>query len=77
MKIGDGAVIAANTIVSKHFTLFCCRRKSSTFAKMRFEQNDIDKLLEIKWWNWDIENIKKATPLLCSENIKKFLDFYG
>ena len=78
VKIGDGAVIAANTIVSKNILPYSVvGGNPQRLLKMRFEQNDIDKLLEIKWWNWDIENIKKATPLLCSENIKKFLDFYG
>ena len=33
----------------------------------------MEKLLEIKWWNWDDEKINKFTPLLCNNNIDEFI----
>ncbi len=30
--------------------------------KKRFTKEQIDKLLEIKWWDWDDSKINKFTP---------------
>ena len=36
-------------------------------------QEQVDKLLEIKWWNWDDSKINKFTPLLCNQDIDNFI----
>jgi len=41
---------------------------------MRFNNEIIDKLLKIRWWNWSFERIKDNMPLLLSNQIKKFID---
>ena len=41
--------------------------------KYRFSQEQIEKLLQIKWWNWDDDKINKYTPLLCNHNIDEFI----
>ena len=33
----------------------------------------IEKLLEIKWWYWDDEKINNFTPLLCDNNIDEVI----
>lgn len=33
----------------------------------------IKKLLEIKWWNWNIEKNKNNAELLCGNNIVPFV----
>lgn len=43
--------------------------------KKRFTDEEIDKLLRIKWWNFNEEDVKKCLPLLRSNNINKLLDF--
>ena len=42
--------------------------------KYRFSSYQIDKLLEIKWWNCDDAKINKFTPLLCNTNIDNFIN---
>ena len=37
--------------------------------KKRFCNTDIQKLLDIKWWDWDIETIKKNLPLIRRANV--------
>ena len=44
------------------------------FIKYRFTKEQIEKLLEIKWWYWDDAKINKFAPLLCNENIDHFIE---
>jgi lipopolysaccharide transport system ATP-binding protein len=41
--------------------------------KYRFSESQIDSLLKIKWWNWDIEKIKSNFNLILSPNIDEFI----
>jgi hypothetical protein len=36
-------------------------------------ESQINSLLEIKWWNWDIEKIKAEFDLILSPNIDEFI----
>ncbi len=45
----------------------------------RHSAEQIEKLLEISWWDWSHEQILEAMPLLIgpqSENIELFIDKY-
>ncbi|ENM5981067.1 hypothetical protein AB7325_004297, partial [Acinetobacter baumannii] len=37
--------------------------------KKRFSDEEISLLMEMEWWNWPLDKIKTAMPLLCSSNI--------
>ena len=39
--------------------------------KYRFDKETIDLLLKLKWWDKDIEEIKKLIPFLTSGEIDK------
>jgi len=74
VRIGDGAVIANNSHVVKDvepYTLV--GGNPAKFIKYRFKQEEIEQLLKIKWWDWDIEKIKENIPLLCSADISTFI----
>jgi virginiamycin A acetyltransferase len=60
VKISDGAVIAANSVVTSKVSPYAIM--AGTPAKVigyRFEPQIIERLLELKWWDWPIEKIKK------------------
>jgi acetyltransferase-like isoleucine patch superfamily enzyme len=77
LNIGDGAIIGANSIISKNVEPYSVWvGNPAKFIKKRFSDNIIAKLLEIKWWNWDDEKIKEATPLLLNSDISKFIEKY-
>ena len=44
---------------------------------MRFEEQQIQKLLGIRWWEWPDEKIREAVPLLSAGDIDAFLSKYG
>ena len=58
VKIGDGAIIASKSVVIKDvYPYTIVGGNPAKEIKKRFEDNVIDSLLEIAWWNWDIEKI--------------------
>ena len=72
--IGDGAVIANNSHVVKNVEPYAIvGGNPAKLIKYRFSTEQIEKLLEIKWWNWDDDKINKFSPLLCNSDIDEFI----
>jgi chloramphenicol O-acetyltransferase type B len=72
ISIGDGAVIATSTIVTKDIEPYTIvGGNPGKVIKKRFSEEEISILLTLKWWDWEIEKIKKNLDLLCSNNIKE------
>lgn len=75
VTIGDGAVIGARTVVRGDVPPYSIvLGNPAKVVGYRFEKKDIDRLLKVKWWDWDIEKIKSFIPLLFSKDIKEFLN---
>ncbi len=73
VTIGDGVVIANNSHVVKNVEPYSLvGGNPAKLIKYRFSQEQIEKLLQIKWWYWDDNKINKFTPLLCN-NIDEFI----
>jgi acetyltransferase-like isoleucine patch superfamily enzyme len=74
VTIGDGVVIANKSHVVKNVEPYSLvGGNPAKLIKYRFTQEQIEKLLEIKWWYWDDEKINKFTPLLCNNNVDEFI----
>lgn len=64
VTIGDGAVIAANSVVTKDVSPYAIVAGSpAKVLKYRFSDDVISELLKLKWWNWDLEKIKRNKEL--------------
>jgi acetyltransferase-like isoleucine patch superfamily enzyme len=75
VTIGDGVVIANNSHVVKNIEPYSIvGGNPSKFIKYRFTPEQIEKLLEIKWWHWNDEKINRFSHLLCNENIDNFIN---
>ena len=74
VKIGDGAIIATNSVVTKKIDPYTVVGGNPAKAiKMRFDDKTIEKLLKIKWWDWDFEKITEhAKAIATGDNL--FLD---
>jgi hypothetical protein len=60
VKIGNGAVIGATTTVTKDVPPYAIVvGNPGKVVKYRFTEKQIDLLLQISWWNWDEEKIKR------------------
>lgn len=58
IQIGDGAIIAANSVVTKNVAPYSIvGGNPATEIRKRFSEEQIEQLLELKWWDWDIEKI--------------------
>lgn len=58
VKIGDGAIIGTNALVSKDVEPYTIvGGNPAKPIRKRFDQQTIDFLLELAWWNWPIEKI--------------------
>lgn len=69
IKIGDGAIIGTNSVVTKNVAPYSIvGGNPAKEIKKRFTKEQIKKLLEIEWWNWDIEKITKNIQKLTGEN---------
>ena len=74
VKIGDGAVIAAGSIIRKDVPPYAVVAGVDKIIKYRFTDDIIEKLLEIQWWNWEDNKIKENINYFynTSDFIKRF-----
>jgi acetyltransferase-like isoleucine patch superfamily enzyme len=59
--VGDGAVIGAGCVVSKDVPPYSIAVGSPMrIIKKRFDENQIEALLKIKWWDWQESDFNKV-----------------
>jgi acetyltransferase-like isoleucine patch superfamily enzyme len=74
VTIGDGSVIACNSHVVKNVEPYSLvGGNPAKLIKYRFSKEQIEKLLQIKWWYWDDDKINNFTPMMCNDNIDDFI----
>ena len=75
VSIGDGAVVGGQAVVSKDVPPYAVvSGNPAKLIKKRFDDETIEKLLSIKWWNWPVEKIRKNVHLLCSNSLENFFN---
>ncbi len=70
VKVGDGAIIAARSVVVNDIAPYTIvGGNPAKPIKQRFSPEVINGLLEIKWWDWDVEKISRNLELITSANL--------
>ncbi|WP_283818255.1 CatB-related O-acetyltransferase [Microbacterium sp. CIAB417] len=67
VRIGDGAVIGAGSVVTKHVRPYeIVVGNPARPVRMRFDENDVRRLLDLRWWNWPVEKITTHAAVIMS-----------
>lgn len=70
VNIGHGAIIATQSLVVKDVQPYTIvGGNPARCLKQRFDQNIIDELLTIAWWDWDIEKISRNLEAIVAADI--------
>lgn len=77
VSIGDGAVVAARSVVTRDVKPFeIVAGIPAKVLRCRFSAEDIEALSRIAWWNWTDDQIRSAWHLIQSPNIQEFITRY-
>lgn len=71
VQVGDGAIIAAKSVVvSDVLPYMIVGGNPAKRIRQRFEDDTIQALLEVAWWNWDIEKITRNLEKIVAADIE-------
>jgi acetyltransferase-like isoleucine patch superfamily enzyme len=74
VTIGDGAVIGARAVVSRDVEPYqVVAGNPARAVRMRFEPRIVERLLALRWWDWDDARIEARLPLMLNSDIEAFL----
>ncbi|WP_135381510.1 CatB-related O-acetyltransferase [Vibrio tasmaniensis] len=72
VTIGEGAVVAANSVVTKDVEPYSIVGGSpAKVVKYRFDESVIDELISMKIYEWPTEKFEALRPCLCNSDFSK------
>lgn len=70
VKIGDGAIVAARSVVTKDVPPYSVvGGNPASFIKQRFSDEVVAELLAIRWWDWPVKLITKNLPAIVGADL--------
>lgn len=75
VHIGDGAVIASRSVVTKDVPPYTIvGGVPAKVIRPRFDEKTVARLQQLRWWDWPIEKIRQALPDIMRGEIAVFED---
>jgi len=75
VQVGDGAIVAAKSVVVSDvppYTIF--GGNPAKCIRQRFDDEVIRSLLEVAWWDWEIEKITRNLDKIVSADIEALIN---
>ena len=77
INIADGCVIGARSLVTKNIGPYeIWGGNPAKLIKKRFCDEDIEKLLQIKWWDWDLEKLREKLSFVRSSDVNVLWSYF-
>ncbi len=74
VTIGDGAVVAGYSVVTKDVRPYAIvAGNPAREVRRRFDDEQVEALLEIAWWDWPLERIRAAAGELSVPDVDAFI----
>jgi chloramphenicol O-acetyltransferase type B len=74
VTVGDGAVVAAGAVVASDVPPYAIvAGNPAKLIRYRFPPVDVENLLKLRWWEWNIEKIKRNISKLCNSSVAEIL----
>jgi acetyltransferase-like isoleucine patch superfamily enzyme len=74
VTIGHGAVVGAGAVVASDIPPYAVvAGNPARVVRYRFPQDVIAKLIELRWWDWPLDKIRRNMDILCSPDHRRLL----
>ncbi|MBP7733734.1 MAG: Vat family streptogramin A O-acetyltransferase [Caldisericia bacterium] len=72
VKIGDGAIIASRSVVVGNVEPYSIvGGNPAKLIRKRYNDEVVDILLKLKWWDWEVDKITANLEVLVSQDLEK------